>query len=79
MELNDIYDLANILSEAVMQGKLKPDVLEDMIIVAEVPSDILYGIDKEFFRLAHGDTKGFKHTNEVKVTIDDINFRIHKK
>ena len=49
-------------------------------MVIKFITDILYGIDKEFYRLSHDDsTEGFEHKSEIKVKIDNVNFIIDMK
>lgn len=75
MELNSVYTLANVINESIMKGELDKSILEDLIIDIKVAPNILYGIDKEFYRLSHEDsTEGFKHTNKVNAKINAINF-----
>ena len=51
-----------------------------MYIHIQVNPDILYGIDKEFYRLSHDNsTEGFEHKSEIKVKLDSVNFIIDMK
>ena len=78
MNLDNIYAISNAINEQIIQGKIKKEQLEDMYI--QVNPDILYGIDKEFYRLSHDDsTEGFEHKSEVKVKLDNVNFIIDLK
>ena len=72
MNLDNIYAISNAINEQIIQGKIKKEQLEDMYIHIQVNPDILYGIDKEFYRLSHDDsTEGFEHKSEIKVKIKD--------
>ena len=80
MNLDNIYAISNAINEQVIQGKIKKEQLEDMYIHIQVNPDILYGIDKEVYRLSHDDsTEGFEHKSEIKVKIDNVNFIIDMK
>lgn len=79
MELNDVYSIANAINESIMKGDIKPKTLEDFTIEVKVSPTILYGIDKEFYRLSHeNDVSGFEHGDEVNAVIDNIKFRFVK-
>lgn len=75
MELNDAYLLTNILNEKINDGTLNKELLNNITIVVNVTPSILYGIDKEFYRISHEDSmEGFKHTQKVAARIDNVNF-----
>lgn len=75
MELKNVYTIANSINESIMKGELDKSVLNDLVMTVKVAPNILYGIDKEFYRISHNDTtEGFKHTNKVVAKIDSINF-----
>ena len=80
MNLDNIYAISNAINEQIIQGNIKKEQLEDMYIHIQVNPDILYGIDKEFYRLSHDDsTEGFEHKSEIKVKLDSVNFIIDMK
>ena len=80
MELNDLYVIATGINEKVENGELNKDKLNDIEIVVSVTPTILYGIDKEFYRLSNDDnTDGFEPSEEVSATIDDVRFLIKSK
>ena len=77
MELNDIYKFANAINEGIMKGEIDKEILNDMSIKVKVAPNILYGIDKEFYRMSHDDSiEGFEHTNKVVAKINAITFEI---
>ena len=62
MNLDNIYTISNAINEQIIEGKLEKGQLEDMYMHSQVNSDILHGIDKEFYRLSHDDsTERFEH------------------
>ena len=80
MNLDNIYAISNAINEQVIQGKIKKEQLEDMYIHIQVNPDILYGIDKEFYRLSHDDsTEGFEGRSEIDVKLDGVKFIIGMK
>lgn len=75
MELNDAYILSNIINEKINEGVLDKSVLDNLTVGVAVTPTILYGIDKEFYRISHDDSlEGFKHAPKVFAKIDGINF-----
>ena len=80
MELNDAYLLANVLNEKINDGTLDKEILNNIAINVNVSPSILYGIDKEFYRISHDDsTEGFKHTAKVMARIDNVHFEFSSK
>lgn len=81
MELKDIYSFADAIIEKVEKGEINQDVLKDIVVDIKVPPHILYGIDKEFYRITHnGNTIDFKHMEEINVKLYNlIQFKISKK
>lgn len=80
MELKDIYNISDALIEKVKQGEIPKKVLKNITISVNVSPSILYGIDKEFYRLTHdGDMDDFKHSDTIEANINGINFKINKK
>lgn len=80
MELNDAYLIANVLNEKINDGTLNKDILNNITININVSPSILYGIDKEFYRISHEDSmEGFKHTSKIMARIDNINFVFSSK
>lgn len=77
MELNDIYNISDALLEKIEKGELRKKTLDNLTITISVTPRILYGIDKEFYRITHdGETEGFKHQKEVEATINGVKFKI---
>ena len=75
MGVDEAYLLSNIINEKVNDGTLNKEVLENIVITVNVAPAILYGIDKEFYRISHeGTTEGFKHTSKVAARIDNVRF-----
>lgn len=75
MDLNNVYALTNSINEEVVKGNLNKNDLNDIVISVLVEPNILYGIDKEFYRISHeGSSDGFTHTSEVRAKLDRINF-----
>lgn len=79
MDLNDVYNISNALIEKIEKGELKIKTLDNLTITISVAPHILYGIDKEFYRLTHdGETEGFVHKEEVEANINGVKFKIIK-
>ena len=75
MELNSVYTLANVINESIMKNVLDKSILNDMVLTIKVAPNILYGIDKEFYRMSHDDNiEGFIHKDKVLAKINAINF-----
>ena len=80
MELNDVYKISDALIEKVEKGELPKKSLEEITIIIAVKPQILYGIDKEFYRITHdGDMEDFKHKDVVEANINGVKFKIIEK
>lgn len=79
MDLNNVYSVVNILNEAVVKGVIEKKVLKEMTISVNVSPSILFGIDKEFYKMSHDNSlDGFVHTNKVYATIDNVRIEFNK-
>lgn len=79
VDLNNVYSIVNILNEAVVKGSIEKKVLKEITISVNVSPSILFGIDKEFYKISHDNSlDGFVHTDKVCATIDNIRIIFNK-
>lgn len=80
MDLNKVYAITNGINEEIIKGNISKTDLNDIVINILLSPEILYGVDKEFYRLSHdGSVDGFEHTLEVRAKLDGINFIFQPK
>ena len=79
MDLSSVYSVVNILNEGVVKGNIDRKILREITISVNVSRSILFGIDKEFYKISHENSlDGFVHTDKVYATIDNVRIEFIK-
>lgn len=80
MELRHIYNIASSIKQGLDEFSEQDDVLRDLVVSVSVAPPTHYAIDKEFYRLTHGDTNDFVHNEKlIDANIDGVRFLINNK